>query len=624
MIIIKDLYLLFGTRTLFDEISLALQEDQKIGLVGRNGSGKSTMLKVLAGQQAYDKGSVSIERGKKLAYMPQESVLVSEKNVYDEAFTAFAEVLALKKTLEELEVKIEQHATEDLIERYAALQSDYTKINIVSLETQTKKVLKGLGFSDEALEKPVSELSVGWKMRLVLAQLLLQDADFYLFDEPTNHLDIVAKDWFLSFLKASNFGYLLVSHDRYFLDHACDHIIELDRGKAKSYYANYTTYLEQKTHDAELKERAYVQQQKEIKQKTAVIERFKASASRAAMAQSMLKKLDSLERVERDKPPGSLGFSFAATTRPGRIVLQVESVSKVFGQKTIFKNVSFQIERGQKIALIAANGVGKTTLLSIIMGKCVQDSGEITFGYNVTTALFEQDQERSLNRKKTILEEVEDSWGSGDARSKVRSMLGAFLFSGDDVKKRIEVLSGGEKNRVAMTKVLLAPANFLVLDEPTNHLDLQSKDILLSALQQYEGTMLFVSHDRNFLDALATHIVELTPTGVHCFEGSYEAYLYQKSCMAEKIDKESSGSKVEQVKVQAIMTKGQGKADYEARKRRSSLEKKIAKLEQERTMLQESRSATEWGSNERNTLEERLKIVVKQLELSSAEWEKLS
>lgn len=642
MLIAKDLCLTFGTQKIFDHVNFTISSKQKVGLVGRNGAGKSTMLKAISGKQSLDGGEVSIERGKKIAYMPQDMVLLSTKTVIDEAFSTFADIFALKKELDQLEEFFNSPAAADAdpeqVERYSHLISECSNIDIPALELRTRQILQGLGFKPERLEMTVDQLSVGWKMRLVLAKLLLQDADLYLFDEPTNHLDIVAKDWFLTFLQESKFGFLLVSHDRYFLDHACSHILELDRGIGTMYYGNYTKYLDQKEQATALKERAAAQQQKEIKRKMDTINRFKASASKATQMQSMMKQLEKIEIIEVDTKPGAVKFSFAPVVRSGDIVLKVENVSKSFDSTILFKNVNFEINRGEKVALVAANGVGKTTLLTCVMGKLPYQTGTISFGYNVTPVLFEQDQEKSLDGSKTILEEVERSCTTSAARERARSMLGAFLFPGDDVEKRIRVLSGGEKNRVAMVKVLLTTGNFLMLDEPTNHLDLESKDVLLQALQQHQGTILFVSHDRSFLDSLATRIIELSPTGVRSYKGNYESYLYCKqhelkeqlafvapSLQANKSDAEK---KAPQKPVQPVVQPQQeqklgGKEAYERQKKVASLERKVEKLEAERIDIQQKLGHVEWGSDEYHKIESRLKEISKQLEAAYEEWNKV-
>jgi ATP-binding cassette, subfamily F, member 3 len=626
MLIAESLRLEFGQQIIFDNIGFTVQKGQKLGLVGKNGAGKSTLLKVISGTQKIDGGSISLERDCKIAYLPQEVVLNSSKSVFEEAFSTFGDIMALKEELTMLEAYVNAldggDYDEEKLERYAHLVQEVAQHDPHALEVKVKNILTGLGFSQERVQSPVDQLSVGWKMRLVLAKLLLQNADLYLFDEPTNHLDIVTKDWFLEFLKNAEFGFMLVSHDRYFLDHACEYILDLERGKAKMYDGNYTKFLDQKEHDEALTLRAYEEQQRDIKKRMETINRFRASASRATMAQSMLKALDKIERIEVDRKQTGMGFAFPPVIRSGEVVLKLENVSKSFGDTHLFKNVNFDIFREEKIALVAANGVGKSTLLNIIMNKFPQDTGKIILGHNVTATFFEQDQEKTLDRNREILDEVESSCTTIEARGRVRAMLGGFLFPGDDAYKKIGVLSGGEKNRVAMVKVLLANANFLILDEPTNHLDLQSKEILQKALNDYKGTMLFVSHDRDFLDGLATRVLELTPTGIRSYKGNYESYLFSKREEAEKLNPPQPQKRVEPKKEAAKETVKAGSKDtYEQRKKRASLETRIEKFEKEKKELEQKFATLEWGSHDYVKAEERFKDVNRLMAKAMDEWE---
>lgn len=591
MIIIDNLKLLFGARAIFDGISTNFDRSAKIGCVGRNGAGKSTMLKVIAGMQGYDSGQISVERGRKIAYLPQEVVLASEKTVLDEAYTAFAEMALLQAELVEIEHKLEDeahHSDVDLLERYAHIQEKLAHYNPAEALTSTRKVLTGLGFSEERINQSVNELSVGWKMRLVLAKLLLQDADFYLFDEPTNHLDIVAKDWFAHFLRNSDRGYLLVSHDRYFLDHVCDETFEIELGKGTLYKGNYSKYLQEKEHALELLVRAHDEQLREIKRKKEWIDKFKAKANFSSRAQSMQRTLDRMELIQLPPAPPSIRLNFGHIQQPGKIVLTAEEVSYGYtDDSTLFENVKFEIPRGEKVALVAANGVGKTTLFNIIAQLYKPRTGTVEFGHNVSWTLFEQEQDRVLNKEATILDEVENSCTTSEARQKVRAFLGAFLFKKEDVEKKIGVLSGGEKNRVAMVKTLLTSANVLLLDEPTNHLDLDAKDILLKALQQFSGTIFFVSHDRIFLDELATMTIELTPKGTYSYAGNYSDYLDHKEQLGISDGMHSAGPVKPEKKQDKPKESGKkqvskalsGKESYELRKKSNSVERKIEKAE---------------------------------------------
>lgn len=556
MIQLKNISLSFGSRTLFDAISLTIDPDERIGLVGLNGAGKSTLLKVIAKEQRLDDGSIQIPKDISVAYMSQETVLLTDKSVIDEAMTAFVDA--------ELE-------------------------DIARLESEALKMLDGLGFTPEQINGPVDALSVGWKMRLVLAKLLLKKADFYLFDEPTNHLDIVAKDWFISFLKRMPSGFLLVCHEQFVLDQLCTKIIDLTRGKATSYQGNYSAFVVKKQEADERHYAAYIQQQKMVEQKQATIARFRAG-TKAKMAQSMLKALDKIDLIAPPEPMvRTLAVPLPTLERSGRIVITVEKVGFSFGEKPIFNNVSFSIERGERVAIVSKNGMGKTTLLNVIAGLYKPQKGSIEFGHNVSYALFHQDPNRSLNLNNSIYNEIMES-ATKKTEQEVRSMLGAFLFSGEDIHKKIKVLSGGEKNRVSMVKVLLQGANFLILDEPTNHLDIPSKEVLLSALQQYQGTILFVSHDHMFLNQLPTRILELAPNGVYSYSGNYENYSYHK-----KLDAASGTHKLpnQSDEKQTTSTK---KIDGETRKQISSLESKITKLENQVKEIQQELLNHEYGT----------------------------
>ncbi|MBD3231955.1 ATP-binding cassette domain-containing protein [Candidatus Dependentiae bacterium] len=618
MINAQNLNLVFSEQVIFNDISFNIQDNQKIGLVGRNGSGKTTLLKVIAGQQELDSGKMNIPKDFKIAYMPQDVVLLSEKTVLHEAFNVFNNLGDFYFKFKSLEKKIQNStATIDDIENYSNLQNKLNENLYEEKLVDIKKVLYGLGFGEQQIDKLVSQLSVGWKMRLVLAKLLLQKADFYLFDEPTNHLDIFARDWFLSFLKNSKFGFILVSHDRYFLDNLCKEIFELSMGNLNVYKGNYSSYRVKKERRMELLEKKQQEQQKEIKRKREIAERFRAKATKAKMAQSILKSLEKIDLIELEHQQKSIKIKLPRIVRSGKIVLCAKNLSISFGDKKIFKNISFEIERGEKVAIVAPNGVGKTTLLNIIMRKFKPTSGSFEFGYNVIPSYFEQDQNRSLNLKKDIFQEIEDSCTTSEARAKVRNYLGAFLFTGDDVYKKIRVLSGGEKNRVAMVKVLLKDANFLILDEPTNHLDLDSKEILLDVLKQYKGTILFVSHDRNFLNKLATNVIDLTPNGAFSYDGNYDSYLYQK---APNELKESTKTK----KNDEVIVKHNNKNSYEQRKRIGKIESKMYKLEKELEKETEKLQNVEYGSNSYYKTCSKIKDLEEKIAQNLEEWEKLN
>ncbi|HLC07449.1 MAG TPA: ABC-F family ATP-binding cassette domain-containing protein [Candidatus Babeliales bacterium] len=605
-------------QVIFADISFVFDHDQRIGLVGRNGSGKSTLLKVIAGQQQLDSGAVSIQKGKSIAYLSQDVVLQSDKSIVEETYTAFAYVADLLDEQKKIEAQLD-HADDldELLERYAVVCEKLLHVDQEGMRAEAKKVLMGLGFKPEVFDEPVSTLSVGWKMRIVLAKLLLQKADFYLFDEPTNHLDIVAKEWFLQFLKRAPFGFVLVCHDRYFLNQLCDVIFELERGNGKLYVGDYNDYEQQKAHDEALLEMQYKNQQRDIKQKQEFIDRFKAKASKATVAQSMVKKLEKIERIELPPKAPDINFNFPPIQQSGSTVLKIENVAHSFGEKQIFKNVSFEVQRGKKIALVAANGVGKTTLFNLIAHKLPLETGTITLGYNVHYTVFDQDQTASLAINKTILENITESCPKA-TEQKVRAFAGSFLFTKDSINKKVGVLSGGEKNRVGMIKVLLQNANLLLLDEPTNHLDIQSKDILLTALNAYQGTILFVSHDQDFVNKLATDVVELSVDGAKEYQGNYELYLYQKQQEAQKAQgaEQVSNKKVSQDKKEAeVISVKKPQSEVKV------LERTIQKLEHEITKTENSFADLVFGTPKFADAQKKLTDLKKELAVALAEWE---
>lgn len=620
MINANSLRLSFGTQTIFDNLSFTIGQTERVGLVGYNGAGKTTLLKAIAQQQTIDEGSIALVKNKKIAYLPQEVVLTSHQTVMQEAFSVFNDIQALEDERLRLEHQFAQsdHNDPETIDHYSSICEQLSQINPDAARAETKQMLMGLGFSSQQLEVTVNSLSVGWKMRIVLAKLLLQKADFYLFDEPTNHLDIVAKDWFLHFLNKASFGFMIVSHERYFLNKLCTHILELELGKGKLYKGNYTSYKEQKEHDSRLLELAYKQQQKEITQKMETIQRFRAKANKARMAQSMMKAVDKIERITLPPQTKTISFNFPLLQQPGKIVLKIEHVKHTFGNKTIFQNISCEIDRGQKLAIIAANGVGKTTLFNIIANKITCQNGSITFGHNVHHVLFDQDQNASLEQNWTILENISYNCPK-KTDQQIRSLLGAFLFDAEDVKKKVKVLSGGEKNRVGIVKTLLQDANFMLLDEPTNHLDIPSKEILLNALKEYKGTLLFVSHDHDFVNSLATHILELTPNGLYRYEGNYEAYLYQKKANSDEQDI---------IKEKEIIKRDHSqdkkpKPSFELQKKVKSLEAKIEKLEDEIKKLELSFANVDYDSNEFKEKSDHFARLKKEYHAYIEQWENL-
>jgi ATP-binding cassette subfamily F protein 3 len=620
VITVKDISLQFGEQIVFDEVSCMLYKHDRVGLVGRNGAGKSTFLKVLDGVIGIDSGNMEMQKGCKIAYMPQEVVITSNKNVLDETLSSLADLFAMDEQRKILAARIEHDATEQDMIAYAELEHELMELNFELKKVEAEKILVGLGFDDAKKSMAVSQLSVGWRMRVVLAKLLLQDADFYLFDEPTNHLDLPAKTWFLNFLNNGDFGYLLVCHDRYFLDKACNKTFELSLGKLTVYHGNYSYYVEQKKIRQEHLMQAYEQQEREIKQKQRTIDRFRASANKASMAQSMIKALDKIERIEIEQAPKTMVLKIAPPQRSGQYVLTVKNVK--FGFNTpLFDQVSFEIERGDKIALVAPNGTGKTTLFNLIAKKLSLEHGSIVLGHQVSTALFDQDQEKVLDPDKTILQEVMDSLPHVK-ESEIRAVLGAFLFSGDDVHKVTRVLSGGERNRVAMTKVVLSKSNFYLLDEPTNHLDIESKEVILQALKNFEGTIFFVSHDQDFVNRLATKIIELHKHGVHVFEGNYDEYLAFKNNVANLKKNQNQHMPLKSIKETAVKPENK-KEQYELQKKAKNLANRIASFKQKHTEILHNMGMAAYGGVQYQTLQSEFEKLQKNMQNATKELKEL-
>lgn len=620
---LSNISLSLGTRTLFEGISCSFEHGQRTGLVGRNGSGKSTFLKLVAGLQQPDTGSIAITKDARIAYLPQEIILSSTKPVIEETVDAHAECYSVRMAIAALEERVHQgEASEDEISTYSHLVERLAALQPEAIRHRAERILRGLGFHDAMLSSSVATLSTGWKMRVVLAQLLLQDADLYLFDEPTNHLDIVAKEWFFEFLSETKAGYVLVCHDRYFLDHLCTSILSLDQKPTKLFRGSFKAFEIYQEELFARQQQAYDLQQKEIQQKMDTIQRFRAKANKAKMAQSMIKELDRMERLEPPAtPPKTIRLRFPAPQRPGRIVLTVKNVAHHFGAKELFHHVSFQVERGQKIALIAPNGTGKTTLFNILIGKQKLQKGTVEFGHNVEPALFVQEQETFLDGKRTAFQNVSDNCPR-KTDHEIRSMLGAFLFSGDDVEKPVRVLSGGEKNRVGMAITLLQDANFLLLDEPTNHLDIPSKEILLQALIDCPATMLFVSHDHDFINRLATHIIDLTPNGAYLYHGNYDSYLAYKRGQPVYAPETVTAKQPEQTPTHE--PKESSSNSYEERKELQKLERLIGSLEQKKRNLELSFAELEYGTPLYAKEHEKLLALEKQLAECMKRWEELA
>ena len=531
---LDEVSLRFSAREIFRNLSWQVGTLDRIGLVGPNGAGKSTLLKLLCGLQEYDKGSVFTGKSSTFGYLPQEGLSFHGRTVFEEARSVFEPVLSLKTRQDQILTQLETTSHDDprfesLLEESERLEDRFRNAGGYTIEADVGNVLMGLGFSKEDWERQTQEFSGGWQMRLALARILLQRPSLLLLDEPTNHLDIEARDWLAEYLMNGQNAVVMVSHDRFFMDRVVTRIAEIDHGGVVDYYGGYTHYEQEKELRLLAHRAAYARQQEEIAEIESFIERFRYKATKAAQVQSRIKMLDKLERIPPPpEPQRKVHFRFPEPLRSGDIVMDLIDVTKVYGPRTVFKKIQLSIRRGEKVALVGPNGAGKSTLMRILNGQEATDEGIRRIGHQVQPNYFAQDQARTLNPGKTVLQELADEaplCGEGQ----LRSILGSFLFSGDDVYKQTQVLSGGEKNRLALCKMLATPGNLLLMDEPTNHLDLASKDVLLEALQAFTGTVVFVSHDRYFLEALATRIIEVGDGKAYDYPGTYKEFQAHKA-----------------------------------------------------------------------------------------------
>ena len=592
MVTVGNLSIHFGSRELFSRIGFFIGPRERIGLVGKNGAGKSTLLKTLAGIQKPTEGSVAFAKGSTVGYLPQEMNHREDATVYEEARMAFAEVQQLSERLEELTLAITDHhdyTSDDYANKLEELESVAHRLELLgsgNLEERIEKVLKGLGFRSEDMNRKMHEFSGGWKMRVELGKILLQNPDLLLLDEPTNHLDIESIEWLEEFLIDYPGAIVLISHDRTFLDNVTTRTIEISKAKVYDYRFSYSKYIVQREEEIERQEQAAKNQQKYIEDTQKLIDKFRAKKDKAAFAQTLIRKLDKLEKVEVDDLDGNkIRVSFPPAPHSGKVIFEGTKLGKAYGENRLFSNLDIMINRGEKIALVGKNGVGKSTLIRMIM-KTEKHEGEISPGYSVSVGYYAQNQSDSLDGNKTVFETIDDE-AVGDIRKNVRSLLGSFLFSGDDVDKKVKVLSGGEKARLAFCKLLLQPYNFLVLDEPTNHLDLASKEVLKQALQRFDGTMLVVSHDRDFLNGLTNIVYEIKPDRLKIWQGDVLDFLKEKkaeSIAAFERAKVEKKAVQEELKVKPSehsvpeMTREQQK---EIEKQQKKLQSQQQKLEQE-------------------------------------------
>jgi ATP-binding cassette subfamily F protein 3 len=526
----------FGPRVLFENADWLITPDERTALVGANGTGKSTLLKVLAGSESLDYGALQRTRGMSIGYLPQEGLALCGRTVFAECLSVFAELRDMERELEFLSTRLAEVDPDTAeyaaaADRFSDLDSHFRTHNGYALDAQVGAVLGGLGFSKHDWSRQTEEFSGGWQMRIALAKLLLQKPSLLLLDEPTNHLDLETRNWLEDYLHSYPNGYILISHDRYFLDVTVSKIIEIWNKSLHVYHGNYEQYLKQKTERRAQLAAAYKNQREHIEHLEAFITRFRYQATKAKQVQSRIKELEKIERIEIPVEEQAIHFTFPQPPPSGRTVVEVSDLAKSYGPKQVLEEVSFTVDRGDRIALVGVNGAGKSTLIRMLSGMEPPSSGKLRLGHNVSAEYFAQDQYKVLDGDARMLDDISNT-APRVATTELRSLLGCFLFSGDDVFKPLGVLSGGERNRYALARILVSPANFLLLDEPTNHLDLRAKDVLLEAIARFSGTVVMVSHDRYFIDRLATRIFEVEGGHVHVYPGNYEDYLHRKEAMA--------------------------------------------------------------------------------------------
>ncbi len=633
MISVQSLGLHHSGNYLFQNVNFTIKKDDKVGLVGKNGAGKSTLLKMLTGEINFYEGSIVQEGAVTIGFLKQDLDFVKGRTVWNETLQAFEAINAMKNELDDVNHQMvtrtdyESDYYENLIHRMTELNDLLMHYDAYNLEGDVEKVLLGLGFKADDFHKITDEFSGGWRMRIELAKLLLQKNDLMLLDEPTNHLDMESITWLEAFLKDYPGAIVLVSHDKQFMTSVCNRTFDINNKKVDDYKANYTKYLELSKERKEKQIQAKKNQDVEIKQMEDNINRFRASATKSSFAQSLIKKLDKLERIEVDTDDVSkFNIRFQPAVTPGKVIFEAKNLGKAYGKKQIFDEVDFFIERGQRIALLGQNGQGKTTIAKILSGEITDYSGEWNLGHNVNIGYFAQNQEEVLTPNKTVLEEAEDA-ATEETRPRVRDLLGSFLFQGDDVTKKTKVLSGGERNRLALCKLLLRPFNTLIMDEPTNHLDIQSKEIIKLALQKFEGTLIVISHDREFLQGLSDKIFEFRDGRMKEFLGDVNDYLeFRQKESIREISAEKS--KLQELRnepvVEKVVEKPVEKKQVIISKDQKNIQNKIKKVEEKISELELKIEEMEKSFTTENPSDETLEIYnskKEELDLALQEWE---
>ena len=630
MITLNNLSFEFGGRYLYKNANWHIKPNERIGLIGLNGTGKSTLLRMINGEYQPSEGSISKPRGLTIGFLNQDQLsFQSEETILNVALTAFEEALKLEKEIEEILKQMETDYSDEVLQKLSDKQEAYEHLDGYNLHHKTEKVLEGLGFTTEQLKQPYKKFSGGWRMRVMLAKLLLQNPNLLMLDEPTNHLDLPTIEWLEEYLRSYDGTVVVVSHDREFLDRMVNKIVEVSMQRITEYPGNYSNYIEMKSMRSDQQQREYDNQQQFIKQQEQLINRFKAKASKASMAQSRVKMLDRIERIEAPEDDNrEINIDFRVGQQSGKVIAEIIDASKSFPDIDIVKKANRQILRGDKIALIGANGKGKSTLLRMIAGT-EPFSGEIKKGHNVHEAFYAQHQLESLNLENEILDEMRD-YGKERTDTELRTLLGCFLFAGDDVFKKIKVLSGGEKARVALARTLLDEANFMLLDEPTNHLDIRSKNILIQPLQQYEGSFMVVSHDRYFVSQIANKIWWLEDLELKEYPGTYAEYEYWRKKQEEEAAKisaqQTATNKKEKLKNNAVAKpveeKKQGKNQLnELNKKFELVELQVGQLKNELQSFEMKFGESEYINNSSKMQELQKAYEVKKQELTQLEQE---
>jgi ATP-binding cassette subfamily F protein 3 len=589
---VNKVSLSFGGHDVFNDIAFQINNGDRIGLVGRNGAGKSTLLRLIAGEYTPDAGNISTPSEFRLAYLKQELLKQPGLTVLQLAEKAFDEIKRIEKRLDDINhalvvrIDYETQSYHDLLDELHELNERFTMMHGHTYLADIEKILKGLGFQQADFKRPLSTFSGGWQMRAELARLLLSYPDLLLLDEPTNHLDIESIIWLEEYLAQSNQTVVVVSHDRTFLDNVTNRTIEISLGRTYDFNCPYSKYVQQRAEIQEKQISAQKNQEKEIKQTEMLINKFRAKASKASFAQSLIKKLDKMDRIEVDvDDTRSMHFRFPPAPRSGKVIVKGENLEKHYGDNQVFKNVGLEIERGQRVAFVGQNGQGKSTLVKIFTEKLAH-GGHLELGHNVQIGYYAQDQADSLDGDKTVLATIEDA-ANEEMRKRARDLLGSFMFTGDDATKKVKVLSGGERGRLAMCKLLLQPINFLVMDEPTNHLDMRAKDVLKQALLQFDGTLLVVSHDREFLEGLVNRVYEFRDGKVKPYLGGIEYFLEQRKLDSMRtLEKRSEEKAAAAVIAAAAPSKHSFAERKELEKDNKRIKNRISKVEEEIALLE--------------------------------------